>query len=60
MQLQTRELISEILPKETGEDAGWIKTGTVMTAKSKAEYHDTTQLTSVGVICLRCGISLIV
>ena len=53
MQLQTKELISEILPNETGEDAGWIKTGSVMTAKNQVEFQDTTKLTSVSPSCLK-------
>ncbi|XP_076800239.1 sarcosine dehydrogenase, mitochondrial-like [Clavelina lepadiformis] len=43
MQLQTRELISEILPKETGEDAGWLKTGTIGTTKTAESFKDVMQ-----------------
>uniref|UniRef100_H2ZAI5 FAD dependent oxidoreductase domain-containing protein n=1 Tax=Ciona savignyi TaxID=51511 RepID=H2ZAI5_CIOSA len=40
MQLQTRELISKILPEETGEDAGWLSTGTLNTAKTKDQLKN--------------------
>nr|XP_009857807.1 sarcosine dehydrogenase, mitochondrial-like isoform X1 [Ciona intestinalis] len=40
MQLQTRDLISKILPEETGEDAGWLETGTLNTARTKDQFID--------------------
>nr|XP_018667188.1 sarcosine dehydrogenase, mitochondrial-like [Ciona intestinalis] len=40
MQLQTRDLISKILPEETGEDAGWLETGTLNLARTKHQFID--------------------
>jgi len=38
MQLQTRDLISSILPSVTGNNAGWIQTGSLHTVKNTNEY----------------------
>ncbi|CAK8678205.1 unnamed protein product [Clavelina lepadiformis] len=51
MHLQTRELISEILPKETGEDAGWLKTGTLSTAKTSDGLSDMMQSATLAKTC---------
>uniref|UniRef100_H2ZAI6 FAD dependent oxidoreductase domain-containing protein n=1 Tax=Ciona savignyi TaxID=51511 RepID=H2ZAI6_CIOSA len=38
--LSQLELISKILPEETGEDAGWLSTGTLNTAKTKDQLKN--------------------
>ena len=47
MQLQTRDLIRDTLPEETGESAGWIQTGTLHTNKTPDETKNNRKITSV-------------
>jgi len=47
MQLQTRDLISTILPAITGEEAGWLKTGAIHIAKNEAQFNDLKQISTV-------------
>jgi len=46
MQLQTRDLIRDTLPEETGESAGWIQTGTLHTNKTPDETKNNRKITS--------------
>ena len=48
MQLQTRDLISSILPSINEEEAGWLKTGAIHIAKNEEQYNDLKQISTVG------------
>ena len=47
MQLQTRDLISSILPAAIGEDAGWLRTGAIHVAKTEEQFKDFKQVSTV-------------